>query len=88
MQRKSSWEGKIARAAGRGVGDTSGAGLFAIASEGVNLLTQQGGSTVIATGEGHGKRELELFKLMFPFAGELARKMTAGGGRGRTACGP
>lgn len=58
------------------VAGTSGARLFAIATQGSDLLTQLGGTVLIATGEGNGKGELELFELMLPFEGQLGEKVT------------
>jgi hypothetical protein len=42
----------------------SGAGLFAVAAEGMNLLSQNGGTLEIAAGEGHGQGEFQLLPLM------------------------
>jgi hypothetical protein len=42
----------------------SGAGLLTVATEGMNLLAQDGGALLISTGEGNGQGEFKLFALM------------------------
>lgn len=54
----------------------SGAGLLLIATESGDRFAQLLGAGQIAAGEGNGKREFQLFKLMLAFAG-------AGGGAAR-----
>jgi len=47
--------------------EVSGSRLFNIAAQFGNLSSEKFGSIVIAPGDGHGKRELQLFKLMASF---------------------
>jgi len=49
-------------------GSPSGAGLFPVAPEGCNLLTQTGNSRGISTGDGNGESKFQLFQLMVVLA--------------------
>lgn len=48
-------------------GGQSGSRFLAIATEGLDLITQQARSLLIAACQSDGKGELKLFKLMLPF---------------------
>lgn len=59
----------------------SGSGLFAIAAERIDLMTQLLRSPQIAAGERHGQGELKLFKLVIPLLHRMA------GGENGARCG-
>ena len=70
-----------------GAGNGSGAGLLTIATQGLDLITQQARSLLITPGERHGQGELQLFQLVFPFALASGLEMAARRGRGLAGCG-